>query len=268
MINRGGPSLMARLMDETNASVGDMALAFLAARDSFGFRNLNGLVDSLDGRIAGRLQNGLYLELQHALRFATVWFLRHERLSEGLRRLINRYRDGLAAVEAALSSALPDSAKRAIAERCAALESEGVPAELATRLAALGALKRAPDIVLISSRSGAPIPAVAAALYHSASDLGVERLIAEAEQLSARDFIERQAINRLMAQLYHAHRGIVSRVIAESPGGEDAWPRWRESNRQLAAAAIANIDNVLASRPFDLSRFAVAQGALADLAGL
>src|SRR5205823_7361321 len=148
MINRGGPSLMARLMDETNASIADMAMAFALARDSFGFSELNGLIDGLDGRTPGRLQNTLYLELQHALRFATIWFLRHETVGQGLERLIDRYRDGLSAVEAALASALPQSAERAMTERRAVLEQEGVPAELASRLSALSALKRAPDIVL------------------------------------------------------------------------------------------------------------------------
>jgi glutamate dehydrogenase len=267
MINRGGPSLMARVMDETSADVSAMAMAFAVARDSFGFTELNGLIDELDGRIPGKLQNSLYLEAQQALRFAIIWFLRHETLGEGIETLIERYRSGLAKVETVLTSALPPPVEKAMGERRTMLEQSGVPSELARRLAGLSALKRAPDIVLISNRSGAAIETVAQALYHSASDLGVERLIAEASELKARDFIERQAINRLVAQLFQAHRGIVSRVIAGSSGADRAWGRWREDHRQLAAATIANIDAILASRPFDLARFAVAQGALADLAG-
>ncbi|MFL5260604.1 MAG: NAD-glutamate dehydrogenase [Hyphomicrobiales bacterium] len=267
MINRGGPSFVARLTDETNASGADMAMAFVAARDSFDFGEMNALVDPLDGRVAGRLQNELYLELQRALRFATVWFLRHEDFAGGLERLIERYRAGLASVAASLSEALPAVVQRGLAERGAALEKQGVPAGVAERISSLAPLMRAPDVVLISERSGAPVPVVAKALFHSAADLGIGRLIAEGSQLAAHDFIERQAINRLTAQLFQAHRGIVSRVMAESGGSEDAWADWCAAHRQLAQTASTNIDAILASRPFDLARFAVAQGALADLAG-
>ena len=42
---------------------------------------------------------------------------------------------------------------------------------------------------------------------------------------------------------------------------------WRGSECQaLADAAIQNMDTILASKPFDIARFAVAQGTLADLA--
>ena len=204
--------------------------------------------------------------VQRALRFATVWFLRHEKLTQGIEQLIGRYREGLAAVEGSLAKALPAAAQRVIEDERRVLKSEGVPPDLAVRISSLHVLKRAPDIVLISTRSGVAILVAAAALFHSAADLGVERLIAEAEHFKARDFIERQAINRLVAQLFHAHRGIV-RVIAETRGAADAWPKWREQHRNLADAAIENIDSLLASKPFDLARFAVAQGALADLAG-
>jgi NAD-specific glutamate dehydrogenase len=85
--------------------------------------------------------------------------------------------------------------------------------------------------------------------------------------LTARDFIERQAINRLVAQLFNTHRSIVSRVVQEGGQSDNAWATWREHNAGAANAAIENIDAILASRPFDLARFAVAQGALANLAG-
>ncbi len=223
------------------------------ARASFGFSELNGLIDELDTRIPGRLQNRLYLEVQRALRFATAWFLRHEALGEGLKALVQRYRSGLAEVETSLADALPQSGQVALAERQSQLESEGVPPVFAARISSLSMLKRAPDVVHIASRRSIPIATVAAALYQSGADLGVERLITEAERLKARDFIERQAINRLIAHLFHAHRGIVMRVIADTGGAAGAWPRWRADHTHLAETAIKHIDDILASRPFDLA---------------
>jgi glutamate dehydrogenase len=142
------------------------------------------------------------------------------------------------------------------------LEKQGVPAELARKLASHRFLQRAPDIVKIAEKSGVGIEAVAAVLFATGSDLGVEKLIEEGNALRARDLLERQAINRLRAQVFENHRGIVQRIV----DGKTSWPDWRERNQARANAVIQNMETILASKPFDIARYAVAQGTLADLA--
>ena len=99
-------------------------------------------------------------------------------------------------------------------------------------------------------------------MFATASDLGVERLIEEGNALRARDLLERQAINRLRAQVFENHRGIVQRIVKD----EMDWAQWREKNQARANAVIENMETILASKPFDIARYAVAQGTLADLA--
>jgi NAD-specific glutamate dehydrogenase len=91
---------------------------------------------------------------------------------------------------------------------------------------------------------------------------GVEKLIEEGNSLRARDLLERQAINRLRAQVFENHRGIVQRIV----DGKTSWAEWREKNQARANAVIQNMATILASKPFDIARYAVAQGTLADLA--
>ena len=211
MINRGGPSFMAYVMGETSAAPAEIAAAFAAARDSLTiFSTSTRAIDALDAKIPGALQNKLYAGLQLLLRWTTVWFLRHEQLDQGLQQLIGSYRDGLGKVDAVLAKTVPASDLKEMEERRSELENQGVPAELARKLASHRFLQRAPDIVKIADTSGAGIEAVAAALFASASDLGVERLIEEGNALRARDLLERQAINRLRAQVFENHRGIVA----------------------------------------------------------
>jgi glutamate dehydrogenase len=262
MINRGGPSFMAYISGETSAEPSDIAAAFAAARDSYDFLSLNTALDALDAKIPGMLQNKLYAELQLLLRWTTVWFLRHEKLDQGLQQLIGKYRDGLAKVDAVLAKTVPEADLKAMHERQSGLEKQGVPADLARKLASHRFLQRAPDIVKIADTSGASIEAVAAALFATASDLGVEKLIEEGNSLRARDLLERQAINRLRAQVFENHRGIVQRII----NGKMSWADWREKNQNRANAGIQNMETILASKPFDIARYAVAQGTLADLA--
>jgi glutamate dehydrogenase len=262
MINRGGPVFVAYVAGETHARSADIAAAFAVARDSFGLLDVAAEIDALDAKIPGLAQNRLYAGLQHLLRATTIWFLRHEELQDGLEFLVARYRDGIAAVEAALEQALPAADLATIADGQRELTGLGVPAPLAQKLVRHRFLQRAPDIVKIAATSGADIPAVAAILYGTAAALGVERLIAEGMGLRARDLLERQAINRLMSQVFETHRGIVARIVAETGN----WPAWSEQNAALLEPVSTNMDAILASKPFDIARLAVAQGTLAELA--
>jgi glutamate dehydrogenase len=262
MINRGGPSFVALVAGETAAKSSDIAAAYAVARDSFGFLDMAAGIDALDARVPGSLQNGLYADLQRLLRGATIWFLRHEKLGEGLEDMISRYRKGLDAVEAALTSSVPEPDLNGMAAHSRDLVKAGVPEETAARIARQRFLARAPDVVKIAAQSRAPVPAVAAALYGSAYELGIERLVEEALRLKARDLLERQAINRLMGQLFATHRAIVTGIVA----GEGGLAAWRERNGERLGHVTQTIETILASKPFDIARFAVAQGTLADLA--
>src|SRR5208337_2210743 len=73
MINRGGPSLMVRIADQTGAAPAAIAAAFAAVRDSYGMTALNAGIDSLDNRIDGKLQLELYAELQDLLLDRIIW---------------------------------------------------------------------------------------------------------------------------------------------------------------------------------------------------
>ena len=67
MINRGGPSLVVRIADQTGASAASIAAAFAAVRDSYGMTALNAAIDALDNKIPGKLQLELYAAVQDLL---------------------------------------------------------------------------------------------------------------------------------------------------------------------------------------------------------
>ncbi len=266
MINRGGPGFVTRLAEETSASVAEIAAASALARDSFRLRALNTGVDELDNKVEGRVQTGLYLDAQRLLKWATIWYLRHEAVGGGLEALIARYEHGISEVVAKLVEFVPAQAQDEVKTRLDAFEKAGVPGALAARFAWQDHAQRAPDVVKIAQETGATIDAVGHALYASASDLGVDRLIAGGSRLAARDFVERQAINRLLTQVFNAHRSLVAQVVSEAGSRNDAWDLWKARHAVRFGKAQATLSNLLAERSFTLARLTVAQGVLYDLA--
>ena len=164
MINRGGPSLIVRIADQTGAAPAAIATAFAAVRDSYGMTALNAAIDELDNRDPRKLQLELYAAVQDLLLDRIVWFLRNVDLGKGLADVVAHYRDGIAAVTAASTAPCRKTA-RARARRGAGARRAGVPDALAGRLADLGPLAAAPDIVLIADRTGKPVGDVAATYF-------------------------------------------------------------------------------------------------------
>jgi len=150
MINRGGPAFVTRLAEETGASVAEIAAASALARDSFRLRALNTTIDELDNKVEGRVQTELYLDAQRLLKWATIWYLRHENLSSGLESLIARYERGIEEVAGQLVDFVPAEAQDEVKDRLDELEKSGVPAALAAKFAWQRHVQRAPDVVKIA----------------------------------------------------------------------------------------------------------------------
>src|SRR5262249_31838337 len=79
--------------------------------NSYDLIGLNGEIEALDGRIAGKLQLELFAAVQDLLLDRIVWFLRHVDLDRGLAAVIEHYQSGIAAVAAALDGVLTHPAR-------------------------------------------------------------------------------------------------------------------------------------------------------------
>ena len=96
MINRGGPSFVVRIADQTGATSEAIAFAFAAVRDSYDMPALNDEINALDGKVDGKVQLSLYAAVQNLLLDRVVWFLRNADLAKGLAGVVEHYRKGVA----------------------------------------------------------------------------------------------------------------------------------------------------------------------------
>src|SRR5262249_23365676 len=206
MINRGGPSLVVRIADQTGASAARIASAFAAVRDSYGMTALNTAIDGLDNRIPGKLQLELHAAVQDLLLDRLVWFLRNVDLSRGLAGIVEYYRNGIAEVEAALGSALPSEAATARTQRQLELKAAGIPEELALRLANLPTLAAASDIVLVAERTQRNIAEVAATYFAAESFFRLDRIAGAARAVKVSDYFDRLALDRALDSIGDAER--------------------------------------------------------------
>jgi glutamate dehydrogenase len=265
MINRGGPSLVARIADQTGATAAKIAAAFAAVRDSYGMTALNGEIDALDAKIAGKVQLDLYAAVEDLLLDRLVWFLRNVDLTRGLAGIVEHYRDGIAAVAAALDGAVSPEAAAARSARTAELQLARVPPDLASRIAELAVLSAAPDIVFVAGRAGKPIAEVTATYFAAESFFKLDRIALAARSVPVSDYFDRLALDRALDSIGDAERRIAADMLADGASGAravEAWvaPRRAEVNRIRTAV------HEIAGSGLTLSKLSVAASLLSDLA--
>jgi glutamate dehydrogenase len=265
MINRGGPSLLVRIGDQTGASAAQIAAAFAAVRDSYGMTVLNSEIDALDNEISGRLQIELYLGVQDLLLDRLVWFLRNVDLAQGLAAIVAHYHEGIAAVEAALDAALPQAAAAARNAREADLRKQGVPEALARRLATLPALVAAPDIVMVADRTRRAIAEVAATYFAAAAFFRLDHIANGARGIIISDYFDRLALDRALDSIGDAERRLTAAMMGSGEAGPAAVEAW-VTPRKAEVDRIRMAVNEIANSGLTLSKLSVAASLLGDLA--
>ncbi|GJE17872.1 NAD-glutamate dehydrogenase [Methylobacterium marchantiae] len=265
IVNRGGPTLVTRLIDETGADAAAIAKAYAITRDAYGLLELNLAIDGLDGTIPGQEQLGLYAEVQDLLSNRIVWFIRNLDLSGGISPIVARYREGVSAVLEALPKVLDDEAMAAIEARRADLTGRGMADEPARRLASLKALLSAPDIVRVAETDGHSLPEIAATHFALEQAFRLDDLTAAARKVPIADTFDHVALERAVAGMSTAHRSLTAEVVGDVGAGAEAVAAWSEA-KGPALKRIRGAVEAIASSGLTVSKAVVAASLLADLA--
>jgi glutamate dehydrogenase len=266
IVNRGGPTIVTRLTDETGADAPVIAMAYAVTRDVFGLSELNAGVDALDGKIAGALQLDLYATLQDLMMSRTVWFIRNVDFAHSpLQDVVSLYGDGIGQVRDALDRVLPPASRAALDSRAQTLAAQGVPEDLARRIAALQDLVAAPDIVMVAQRTRHSVADVAGTHFAVDDLFRLGPLAGAGTQVRASDYFDRLALDRAIDGLAGAHRKLTAEVVGYGETGGPALAAWL-AERGGEVDRIRSTVQAIVSSGLTLSKLTVAASLLGDLA--
>jgi len=266
IINRGGPTMVARLVDQTGADAPTIAAAYAATRDSFGLTETNLAIDALDGVVPGRVQLQLYGELQDLLMNRIVWFIRNvDFVNHSLDEIIGTYQAGIAEVERGLTETLSPEAQAAWDARTKTFVDAGTPEDVARRIASLPDLVAAPDIVQTAQKTGKPVNDIARTHFALEASFRLGALISAAQQINVSDYFDRLALDRAIDSIAYAHRGLTAEVSALDLSGAEAVRAWSEKRGADVNRIRSAVDGIVSSG-LSLSKITVAASLLGDLA--
>jgi glutamate dehydrogenase len=264
MINRGGPSFVVRIADESGAEVSTISSAFAAVRDAYRMTDLNGEIDALDAKISGDVQLALYKAVQNLLLNRVVWFIRNADLKGGLDGVISHYRKGVEGLEAKLDAIISQDTRQSLDVRVAEFVGQGLPEALATKIVRLPVLAAAPDITLIADQTKKPVEIVARIYFEIRDFLRLGVLTKAAREIDVQDRFDRLALDRALDSIAASERRLTARILATGKHGTAAIEGWLGMHQSEIKRVRSRLEEITGSN-FTLSKLSVAASLVGDL---
>jgi glutamate dehydrogenase len=267
IVDRAGPTMVVRLLDETSRTTANVAHAFLAAREVFELPALWQRIDALDGVMRGAPQLALYQATQDLLNAQTLWFLRDGAALVDLSRTIDRHRAGLRALRPALAGILTDRGRQELDLKARRLIEDGTPPDLATDVAALDLLRVAPAITVIAEETETLQSTAAAVYLRIGEQLRTDDLCAKAAALTAVDYYDRLAVTQALTQLADAQARLAkSALLAIASGACAGVEPWLSGRGQRFERVRSTLEEVAGDSALTVARLLVVASQLMEIA--
>lgn len=275
LVNRGLDVFVSELRDETGASLDNITLAYVIARDAFGLLPFWAEVEALPRSVPADLQISLLLSARAALVDGTRWFVAHGDRPLVIRDQVGHFKPAIRAVMDALPQVLPPEASAQLQTESGLMASRGLADGIAANAAALPFLLPASDAALVARREPAaqndPVRA-ARVLFALDQAMDLDGLRARAAAAPIRSRWDRLALTGLRDEIAAILRRLTSQALAHGVATDDpvstgqavrgflerqvhGHTRFQELSQDLARAGT-----------MDVSMLAVAVRVLADLA--
>ncbi len=200
------------------------------------------------------------------LKHASGWFTGSRWAALPVQQAVAQFSAPVAQLEASLPEALPASYREDWERSHAAMLADGVPAELARRLANTRALGAALDIAELAENAGLPLAEVAAVYFQLGERFRLLWLFAAINELPTQG--KWQSLSRvyLRDDAWRLHRRLAAAVL-QLPGGDaeariSIWAAGRQNAARLAQTRLAELQ---ASGTRDFAGLSVAIRELGNL---
>ncbi len=266
MINRVRPTLAWQMCDETGKPPADIARAFIIMRESFDLRTIWAEIEALDNKLPASVQTDMLISVAGLLERAIGWLLRSTYEKLDIAAYIAEFRPRIAAIQQNLGEILPQSMLQAVRVRESELTVDGIPEDLARRVASLDVMTSAMDIVRIARTDAAHgVEEVARVYFGIGARLSLDRLRSATASIPAETPWQKSALNSLVDDLFNYQSTLASRVIAETNGAPNPVDTWLASRPRVVERVDQTMNDLRSSSSVDLAMLTVASRQLRAL---
>jgi glutamate dehydrogenase len=268
MVNRVGPSFLTEMMAETGAEPADVARAYTVVREAFDLRSLWAEIEALDYRVPAEAQLRMMVAAGRMVERVTLWLLRNIEAPLDISACTTEFRPAVEVLAERLEEVLTRSELQDLRRREKAFLKEGVPQELARRVASLQDLAAACDVWTIARRSGRPVEEVGRIYFGLGDRFGLAWLRDVASRLTADGRWQKAAVAAVVDDLFHLQGELTRQVLATVQGDGGARKTieaWAAERRGAVARSEEVLREVRTAKSPDLAMVMVANDQLRRL---
>ncbi len=269
MVNNMGISFAQRLIESTGASVGDVAKAYIAARDVYQMEQFILDLQALDHQLPAKIQYELMINMMRRVRRATRWFLRNRRSNIDPAVEVEFFGPAVASISAQLPVLLLGGQLEELQGQYQRLRESGVPQDLIVRASSASYLFSGFSVAEAARRSGRDIVAVTQLYFLLSDTLSLPWFANQIASLKVETFWQAMARESYMDDLESQLRSLTISLIEstnESTNIADLLDSWSSQQSILINRWKLMVNELQAASGTDFAVFSVALRELLDLA--
>lgn len=269
MVNNMGISFAQRLIESTGASVGDVAKAYIAARDVYRMEQFVVDLQALDHQLPAAIQYELMINMMRRVRRATRWFLRNRRSTIDPAVEVEFFAPAVASLSAQLPELLRGGPLEELQGQYQRLQENGVPQELIVRAASASYLFSGFSVAEAARRSGRDIAVVTEVYFRVSDALSLPWFANQIANLKVETFWQAMARESYMDDLESQLRSLAISLIEsthENTHIADLLNSWSGQQATLINRWKLMVNELQAASGTDFAVFSVALRELLDLA--
>ncbi|HEU0127432.1 MAG TPA: hypothetical protein VFQ48_02335, partial [Pseudonocardiaceae bacterium] len=260
LVNFAGITFFHRLSQETGATAEELARAHLVCREIYAADRLLDQINQLDNQVDTKVQTSMRLAVRTLMERASRWMVNNRRSPLDSEATVSYFSADIEHVVKALPEVLTGVEAKAFEARRDFLTGRGVPAELASEVAALPAAYAELEVVHIAKRDGRD-PLEAASVHAVLGErLGLSELMAKIVALPREDRWQTMARASLRDDLHAVHAALTAQVLATTDSSlraEERVAAWESDDEAVVTRATATLIEITSEDTSDLARMSV-----------
>lgn len=270
MVNLMGINFCQRLMESTGTDAGQVAKAFVAARDIYQLEDLWQRIEDLDYTVTASVQFELMLLIMRRVRRATRWLLRNRRSHLEPAAEVQRFRQSLLELAEQVPHVLTGVALESKQQKQTGWVNQGVPKELAEQMALPSSLYSGLGMVEAALQTDKPIKRVVELYYQLGDFLQLHWFFAQITDAPVGNYWQAMARETFMDDLEWQLRTIAVSLLQlpnfDSDEVSDIVHTWSQQQDLLIGRWKTMVSELQAANHTDFAIFSVALRELLDLA--
>jgi glutamate dehydrogenase len=269
MVNNMGISFAQRLMESTGATVGEVAKAYVTARDVYQMEKFIVDLQSLDHKISAKIQYELMINMMRRVRRATRWFLRNRRSNINPAVEVGFFAPAVSIISEQLPTLLLGGQLEELQGQYQRLQEDGVPQELIIRATSASYLFSGLSVAEASRRSNHDMDEVAELYFALSEALSLPWFANQIANLKVETFWQAMARETYMDDLEAQLRSLTISLIKFSTGKASMVSlieTWNNQQSLLINRWKLMVNELQAASGTDFAVFSVALRELLDLA--